>query len=292
MPDPLLKKLQHRPDQPVLVLWPPDELTAALDRWEAEGVTVHRRMRGNSPFVLAFFLSCGEIDERAERVVSLLAGDDATLWLAYPKKSSKRYRTDVGRDDSWQPFGDRGFEPVRQIAIDDDWSAMRFRRTGQIKTMTRSRALSKEGKARLATRSPRSATDDRAIGDWIAQRSDARRPLVETLARIVREAAPDLEPSVSGKTLAFGPFHYRYASGREGDAHRISIADNAQYVSVYVLGRGESGGYLAEHHATKLGQVDVGKSCIRIKKLEHLDQAGLRDLVMAASAQHGDEDHS
>mgnify|MGYP005835701873 CR=1 FL=1 len=41
-------------------------------------------------------------------------------------------------------------EPVRQVAIDEDWSALRFRRVEYIKTMTRSFAMTLEGKAKAA----------------------------------------------------------------------------------------------------------------------------------------------
>lgn len=59
------------------------------------------------------------------------------MWFAY-----------LNRDTGWQTLGDLGFEPVRQIAIDEDWSALRFRRVEFIKAMKRSFAMSKEGKKR------------------------------------------------------------------------------------------------------------------------------------------------
>jgi hypothetical protein len=57
---------------------------------------------------------------------------------------------DIGRDDSWQPLGDLGFEGVRQVAIDEDWSALRFRHVDYIKTFKRDpkRAMSAKGKRR------------------------------------------------------------------------------------------------------------------------------------------------
>ena len=75
---------------------------------------------------------------------------DALVWVAYPKKSSTRYRSEINRDHGWQPLGDLGFEGVRQIAVDEDWSAVRFRKADQIKKLTRERkrAMSREGKKR------------------------------------------------------------------------------------------------------------------------------------------------
>jgi hypothetical protein len=84
--------------------------------------------------------------------------------------------------------------------------------------------------------------------------------------------------------VGYGPFHYVYESGREGDTHRVALADNARYVSLYVLG-GDEGGSLAEQHASKLGKASVGKSCIRFTKAADLDLDALRTLVRAAADQ-------
>lgn len=74
------------------------------------------------------------------------AEGDAVVWFAYPKASSKKYRCDFNRDSGWEALGSLGFEGVRQVAIDDDWSALRFRRVEYIKKMVRAE------NRRLATR--------------------------------------------------------------------------------------------------------------------------------------------
>lgn len=288
MADPLLKKLQHRGDVPVLVLWAPPEVEPALQAWEDAGVTVHRRMRGGSPFVLAFLRSRADIEQRAGRLASLLGGDDPVLWLAYPKEASKRYRSDVGRDDSWEPIGDLGFEPVRQVAIDADWSALRFRRTERIATLTRSRALSGSGRRRSAGAPAAAAPDPPEVEAWLEALPEPRRQTLRTVHDVVRREAPELEPSVQGKAVGYGPFHYVYDSGREGDSHRLLLANNARYVSLYVLA-GDEGGYLAEQRAPELGKVSVGRSCVRFAKAEDLDLDALAALVRDAAAQHAAE---
>lgn len=277
----LLKKLQHRAGSAALVLWAPAEVEPIIGGWEDAGVTVHRRMRGGSPFVLAFVRSQAEIERSAARLASLLGGDDPLLWLAYPKKSSKRHRSDVGRDESWQPLGDLGFEPVRQVAIDADWLALRFRRTEKVATLTRSRALSPAGRARLAAAK---AADDPAVDEWLAGLAEPRRSTLTTVHRLIREAAPALAPSLVGGSIGYGPFHYRYDTGREGDAHRLLLRGNARYVSLYVLAEDDHG-YLAEQHAARLGpKVSVGKSCVRFRTADDLDLAALGRLVRAAAA--------
>ena len=85
-----------------------------------------------------------------------MAEGDAVIWFAYPKGSSKRYTCEITRDTGWQALGRAGFEPVRMVAIDEDWTAVRFRRVDFIKTMTRPSeyAMSTAGKARTAKKEP------------------------------------------------------------------------------------------------------------------------------------------
>lgn len=70
-----------------------------------------------------------------------LAPEDQQLWLAYPKGNSKRYKAQINRDSGWAYLGQFDYEGVRQIAINEDWSALRFRRIAFIKSMTRKFSL-------------------------------------------------------------------------------------------------------------------------------------------------------
>jgi len=76
------------------------------------------------------------------------------VWFAYPKGTSKKYKSEINRDSGWQVLGKAGFEPVRMVAIDEDWSACRFRRAEFIKAMTRAKEhrMSAHGKSRPANR--------------------------------------------------------------------------------------------------------------------------------------------
>ncbi|CCH56027.1 hypothetical protein BN8_05332 [Fibrisoma limi BUZ 3] len=98
-------------------------------------------------FMLAFVKTQKQLDELVPVLAERLQGD-GLLWFAYPKGSSKKHKCDFNRDTGWRELGKLGFEGVRQVAIDEDWSAVRFRRVAYIKKMTRqdSRALSEQGK--------------------------------------------------------------------------------------------------------------------------------------------------
>ncbi len=102
-------------------------------------------------FALAFATKKREVDDFADRIAKGASGD-AVVWIAYPMGSSKRYQCEFNRDNGWDRFGVNGFEPVRQVAIDEDWSAQRFRRVEHIQNMTRSFAMTEAGKAKVAKR--------------------------------------------------------------------------------------------------------------------------------------------
>jgi len=87
---------------------------------------------------------------------------------------------------------------------------------------------------------------------------------------------------VAGKMLGYGPFHYRYASGREGDTTLLGLASQKRYISLYVL-CANGGHYLAESYAERLPKASVGKSCVRFARLSDVDTAVLADLVTEAA---------
>ena len=101
---------------------------------------------------------------------------------------------------------------------------------------------------------------------------------LDRLDRLIRETLPELEAHGHD----YGPFRYRYASGREGDAYRLSIAERKHGISLYVLAMTEDGRYLAESRADRFPKASVGKSCVRFKRLADLDEGELRDLVAEA----------
>jgi hypothetical protein len=98
---------------------------------------------------------------------------------------------------------------------------------------------------------------------------------VARLHGLIRSALPDLDEDDGG----FGPFHYRYASGREGDAHRISVVPRKTGISLYVLAVTEDGRYLVDSRAAQFPHAAVGKGCIRFKRLDDLDPDALRALL-------------
>lgn len=146
---PLFKKLNLGGSDTILVLNSPDSFKAELTQLEGVKVLFKATSKKKVPFVIGFAVNQSECDFVSSAAAAATEGD-AIVWMAYPKGSSKKYQCDFNRDSGWLVLGDAGFEPVRQVAIDADWSALRFRRTEYIKSLTRrsDMALSPEGKRR------------------------------------------------------------------------------------------------------------------------------------------------
>jgi hypothetical protein len=86
-------------------------------------------------FALTFATTRAELD-RLSTLLAAKAVGDALLWFAYPKGTSKRYQSEFNRDSGWEIMVQAGFETVRAIAIDEDWSALRFRRMQFVRRVT------------------------------------------------------------------------------------------------------------------------------------------------------------
>ena len=147
--DPLLKKLNFKNQENILVLNAPEEFSQSLRQFRDFANVDEAVDTETYGFALAFVKSENDIEASLQFVRSNLIAD-ALLWYAYPKKSSKKYKSELHRDQGWKQLGELGFEPVRQVAIDGEWTAVRFRQVQNIKTFTRNKemTLSEEGQKR------------------------------------------------------------------------------------------------------------------------------------------------
>jgi hypothetical protein len=118
--------------------------------------------------------------------------------------------------------------------------------------------------------------------DLIDRLEEPRRSEIQSLHELIREVAPDLEVQAGKDMIGYGPFHYRYASGREGDAHLLALSPRKNYISLYVLCTTD-GAYLAESYKDRLPKASIGKSCVRFKRTSDVDLDELRELVAEAA---------
>ena len=123
MATPLAQKLQIKSGKLIVLNAPKgyaEQLTAALNH-----LTVSTRASGQAEAVLLFVNSLAEVAERTPKAIKAVK-PDGMLWIAYAKGTSN-VKTDVNRDKLWVAVQPIGWQPVRQIALDDVWSAMRFK---------------------------------------------------------------------------------------------------------------------------------------------------------------------
>ena len=102
------------------------------------------------------------------------------------------------------------------------------------------------------------------------RRADARR-LLELMQTVTGEPPKMWGPSIVG----FGKYHYRYASGREGDSLVVGFSPRKQNLVIYVMpGFSDYGELLG-----KLGKFRTGRSCLYVNKLDDVDLQLLEQLV-------------
>jgi len=116
------------------------------------------------------------------------------------------------------------------------------------------------------------------------QRRADTKAVCELMARLSGEPAKMWGTAIIG----FGNYHYKYASGREGDFMRVGVSPRKAATTVYILP-----GYTDfDHILVRLGKHKKGKSCLYINKLSDIDLAVLEELIEAGledmKAKYGD----
>lgn len=120
------------------------------------------------------------------------------------------------------------------------------------------------------------------VSDFIAGIEDETKrtnckELVELMSGITGESATMWGASMVG----FGRYHYKYASGREGDFFLTGFSPRKRALSVYII----SGFDIAPELMEKLGKFKTGKSCLYVKSLDDIDRNVLAQLIQK-SVQH------
>jgi hypothetical protein len=132
---PLFNKLNLGSHRNILVLNAPDCFESEITALAGVAVSRNNSELPLIPFLLAFVRTFAEVEAIAASLPPTTLGD-VVIWFAYPKASSKRYQCEFNRDTGFEAVRAAGFDSVRQVAIDSDWSALRFRRTDCIKLPT------------------------------------------------------------------------------------------------------------------------------------------------------------
>lgn len=119
------------------------------------------------------------------------------------------------------------------------------------------------------------------VEDYLAQIQDSQRQadcreIHDMMRDIVGEPAKIWGSKLSSGIVGFSEYHYKYDSGREGDALRLGFANRAQSISIYIMpGYQDFSDQLA-----RLGKHKIGKSCLYIKRLSDVDKTVLREMLV------------
>jgi hypothetical protein len=127
----MLEKLQLKDEKNILIQGLPSSIEKQFAKVSfAKSVTPLLRSRGID-FALVFAVNKNQLGQILSDVIPALA-PDAKCWIAYPKVTSK-IASDLNRDSNWECLQAHGLDSVAQIALDNVWTACRFRKTELIK---------------------------------------------------------------------------------------------------------------------------------------------------------------
>jgi hypothetical protein len=124
--------------------------------------------------------------------------------------------------------------------------------------------------------------DPQALLDTIEderKRNDAGR-----LLRLMSDETGETPKRWGPTMIGFGSFHYRYASGHEGDTMKVGFAPRKTALTLYGL----QGHPRSEELLAALGTFSLGKGCVYVKRLDDVDTDVLRELIAHAHAEAGD----
>lgn len=125
--NPVLKKLLYKGQNPVLLLASPPGFKKIIEAFDSKPQT---KPKGHYDFILAFAYSLSDSQKIAGTAAKVLS-EKGIFWMAYPKGTSKKYKADINRDTGHALMEKLGFLGVSLVAIDEDWSAMRYKKIGK-----------------------------------------------------------------------------------------------------------------------------------------------------------------
>jgi len=116
---------------------------------------------------------------------------------------------------------------------------------------------------------------------WLAALDDVRRPQLEELDSRIRKLVPGLRRYVDRGFLSYGRYSYRARSGRTGDWMCLALASNKQYISLY------AGPIGLESFVSRLPKANLGRGCLRFKRLSDVDLDVIDEVIRASAAADG-----
>jgi hypothetical protein len=130
----LLDKLNYKGQKRISVI-NAEELFIHSISADLRDVIIDQKIDPRYPyeFIIIFVKNVSEVERLAPNTIHNLKAD-GVLWFCYPKRTSKKYDSDIDRDHGWDILIESGYYGIRLVAIDENWSALRFRNKKYIKS--------------------------------------------------------------------------------------------------------------------------------------------------------------
>jgi hypothetical protein len=130
----LLDKLNYKGQKRISVINADEQFIHTISA-DLRDVVIDQKIDPRYPyeFIIIFVKTISDVEHFAPITVHNLMAD-GVLWFCYPKKTSKKYSSDIDRDHGWKILNDSGLHGIRLVAVDKDWSALRFRNRKYIKS--------------------------------------------------------------------------------------------------------------------------------------------------------------
>lgn len=119
----IYNKMKYKGSDKILILNQPEEVEKLMSDFPNG---IDNEIEGIYDFIVLFLKDTSEVFKWLKLAVGAM-DDDGILWFCYPKGASKKYRSDINRDMTWEIGKPYGLRPVAQVSIDLNWSAVRMR---------------------------------------------------------------------------------------------------------------------------------------------------------------------
>ena len=110
---------------------------------------------------------------------------------------------------------------------------------------------------------------------------EVRRQDCLTVLRLMEQATGEAPRMWGASMVGFGSYHYKYASGHEGDSFLTGFSPRKENLTIYIMPGFDRYGELM----ARLGKYKTGKSCLYVKRLADVDHGVLADLIRASVAE-------
>ncbi len=125
-----------------------------------------------------------------------------------------------------------------------------------------------------------------SVASYLASVPSERQNLIRFLHAFIQKAAPKLKVHFAYNMLGYGSFSYKNTKNEILQWPVVALGNQKQYISIYVCSVVD-GEYVAETYKRELGKVSVGKSCIRLKRLEDVNLTVLKKVIQTAAKHPG-----